>query len=258
MRTERELKFKNIRNIRDFRGLVTEDGKVLKSGRIIRSGHLGSASEKEIEKLKSEYELKKVIDLRTDLEKSEKPDPQTSGLQIISNPVFSASVLGITHENINDKEAVLKVLPEMADLYRTMVTNEDCVKSIRDIVQMIVNNRDGAILWHCTEGKDRCGVISAIILSILGIDRKTILDDYMLTNKIAMKKGTRYYWLVVLGYHSVTKAKRVKSMYVASLEYIESALNAIDELFGSMADYIKNQLGITDEMKQSFKEYMTE
>ena len=108
MRTERELKFKNIRNIRDFRGLVAEDGKVLKPGRIIRSGYLGSPSEKEIEKLKSEYELKKVIDLRTDLENSEKPDPQTSGLQIISKPVFSASVLGITHENINDKEAVLK------------------------------------------------------------------------------------------------------------------------------------------------------
>lgn len=257
MRTERELKFKNIRNIRDFGGLLTKDGKIIKSGKLIRSGHLGSATREEIERLKSEYDLRKVIDLRTELENAEKPDCETSGIQIYNNPVFSASVLGITHENMNDKEAILEMLPEFTDLYRTMATSEECVNSLKESVQLIVNNRDGAILWHCTEGKDRCGLLSAIILSVLDVDEKTVLDDYLLTNRTATKRGNKYYWLVVLGYHSVTKAKRVKSLYVAKLEYMESALCAIDEKYGSMADYIRNQLGVTDEMKQSFKEYMT-
>lgn len=257
MRDQRQLKFRKIKNIRDFGGLMTKDGKTIKPGKIIRSGHLGFATSEDIDKLKSDYDLRMVIDLRTELEKSEKPDPQISGVQIFNNPVFSASVLGITHENMNDKDAVLEKLPEFTDLYRTMATNEDCVKSLRTSVQQIVNNREGAILWHCTEGKDRCGLLSAIILSILDVDKKSIVDDYMLTNKVALKRGNKYFWLVLLFRQSIKKAKRVKSLYVAKLEYLESALKSINEVYGSMADYVKNQLGVTDEMKKSFKEYMT-
>ena len=42
----------------------------------------------------------------------------------------------------------------------------------------------GCVLWHCTEGKDRCGLLSAVLLLALGVERSTILEDYLLTNHV--------------------------------------------------------------------------
>ena len=113
-------------------------------------------------------------------------------------------------------------------------------------------------MWHCTEGKDRCGLLSAIILSVLDVDVETIFDDYLLTNKGAVRKGNKYYWLVVLAYHNLNTATRFKGMYIAKREYLESAFKAIEDNYGGMDSFIENQLGVTKEIKQSFKEYMTE
>lgn len=42
----------------------------------------------------------------------------------------------------------------------------------------------GSVLWHCTEGKDRCGLLSAVLLLTLGVKRSTIMEDYLLTNRV--------------------------------------------------------------------------
>ena len=257
MREHRVYKFKNVRNVRDFGGLKTRDGKTIRSGRIVRGGHLGEAADKDVDFLVGKLNLKKVIDLRTGLETEEKPDRTGKEVEIVEMPVISASTIGITHENMNDKKAVLEAMPDMDKLYAVMVTNDDCVAALKNILHTIVENRDGTVMWHCTEGKDRCGLVSALVLAVLDVDEDTIIEDYLYTNKTAMKRGNKYFWLVVLAYRNIKAAKRVKRMYIAKRAYIDAAFDAIKHKYGSVDDFVKNQLGITDEMKQSFKDYMT-
>jgi protein-tyrosine phosphatase len=53
----------------------------------------------------------------------------------------------------------------------------------------VIQNQDNVpILFHCSAGKDRTGIASALLLSALGVDRKDIFDDYMLTNKALIGK----------------------------------------------------------------------
>ena len=50
-----------------------------------------------------------------------------------------------------------------------------------DIVREILDTPDGAVLWHCSQGKDRTGIGAALILGALGADRQTIIDDFALS-----------------------------------------------------------------------------
>lgn len=51
------------------------------------------------------------------------------------------------------------------------------------IFDILLANQDGSVLWHCTAGKDRAGFGTALVLSALGVDKNTVIDDYMLSNK---------------------------------------------------------------------------
>ena len=64
-----------VENTRDLGGFETTDGRKIKKHRLIRSGELAKLTKGDIEKLKNEYNLKIVIDLRTDMEIEHKPDP---------------------------------------------------------------------------------------------------------------------------------------------------------------------------------------
>ena len=66
----------------------------------------------------------------------------------------------------------------------------------------------GGVLWHCTEGKDRCGLLSAVLLSALGIEYGTIMEDYMLTNEINKVKVEKYYQMILLAGKTETETKR--------------------------------------------------
>ncbi len=257
MKENRVFKYKSVRNIRDFRGIVTKDGKTIRSNKIIRSAHLGLLTEEDLEDLKTNHELKKVIDLRTNIEINEKQDKIGDDVVLISDPVFKASTLGITHEMANDRKQVLEMMPHLSTLYIKMVTDDDSVEALKIAVQAIVNNREGSILWHCTEGKDRCGVVSALILSILGVDEHKIYEDYMYTNKTAMRRGNKYYGLVLFAYRSIKKARKVRGLYIARTEYLRSAFDTINEKYGGIDNFVRDKLGITDEMKKSFIDYMT-
>lgn len=113
---------------------------------------------------------------------------------------------------------------------------------------------NGSVLWHCTEGKDRCGILSALLLSILDVDNESIMQDYLMTNKVAIAKSRRYYYMILLTKRDKRMAKSVREAYRAERAYLQSAFDAIDERYGSMDAFLKDRLGITDDMKDRLKQ----
>lgn len=150
-------------------------------------------------------------------------------------------------------------LPDMKDLYREMAGSAYTTGQLKKVFEEIFRKfDDGAVLWHCTEGKDRCGIVSALFLYLLDFDWNEILKDYLLTNKSARFRAMKYFGLTWLTTGDRALAGAIRSAYMADESYLKEYWTAIEEKYGSMDDFLRDQLEITDEMKQRLKDYCLE
>ena len=222
--------------MRDLGGIRTMDGRQIRKGMLIRSANLFQAEEQDLE---GDY---MIVDLRTPGEQKEAPD-QTWGRQYFSLPVFDDITAGISHENGAEKLG----LPDMAYLYGRLM--RECTESIAGILTAIMRHdfKKGAILWHCSEGKDRCGMISALILEALGVERKLILEDYLKTNLVNMPKAISIHGQL-LAIRGKEYADSVYQAYIADERYLRAAWEAMG------SDYIHEKLHIDDNILKAFRE----
>ncbi len=201
------------------------------------------------------YNLRTIIDLRTNVEKTDAPDVEMKGVRNIHIPLFAEEVMGITHENNTDKRKMLDDLPDMTELYKVLVLDKNCTKQFRKVFEIITNAKDGeAVSWHCTEGKDRCGLVSALLLFILDVPKEKVVEDYLLTNEAAIKRASKYRFLVKHFTKKPEKADEVFGLFLAKEEYLNAALDSIEEKYGSIDSFLKNEIGITDEIKERMKQ----
>ncbi len=250
----RKIKLSGANNARDFGETVNKEGKKIKSGCFLRSERLSNISDTDASILFGRYNLRTVIDLRTNVERADDPDKEIWGVKNIHVPLFNEEVLGITHENNIDKRKMLDNLPDLKELYKVLVLDENCVPALKKVFEIITSAKDGeAVLWHCTEGKDRCGLVSALFLFMLDVDKEVIIEDYLLTNEAAEKRARKYRFLVKYLLRQPEKADIVYDLYRAKAEYIDNALDAVEETYGSIDSFLRDRLGITDEIKEKMK-----
>ncbi|MGN0521867.1 MAG: tyrosine-protein phosphatase [Eubacterium sp.] len=253
------IKLKGAKNIRDFGGIVNVEGRRIKPCCFLRGNALNDLSGKDAKKLVDEYRLSTVIDLRTDVEIKEKPDREISGVNYIHIPIINESTIGISHEEEIDKKEVLNNLPDLCSLYRDIVSDEYCVEQLKKVFEVITaNDGSSSILWHCTEGKDRCGTTSALFLSLLDVDTEAIYKDYLMTNSASSKNAKKYYYLVLLMTKSREKAEEIKKIFSAEREYLDSAFSAINDMYSGVDSFLQSKLGITQEVKAQMKEKFLE
>ena len=251
----RVITLTGIRNARDLGGLCGADGRRIRTGCLLRSAHLGEAADSDEALLKQTWRLRTVIDLRTGREVQKQPDRQMSGVEQLHMPVFDEQRIGISHEQ---KQETLPGLPQLDLLYRDMMMDETCRKSFGAILRMIMTHdyEQGSVLWHCTEGKDRCGMVSALVLLALGADEETVREDYLLTNETNGPKAEGYYRKMLADGHDPAQAEAVSNLFLAREDYLDAALsviNACDPL-----TYLEEDLGIPREIIMNFREKMLE
>jgi protein-tyrosine phosphatase len=163
----RIIPLEGIYNMRDLGGLPTRDGHRIRSGKIFRSDSLHHLPEHSQTQLLNQG-IRTVIDLRRPEELLHAPH------------VFS------TQPHIRYHHVALRLVPfpqdqksfTLSDLYQGILAyNHDL---IREVLQQILQEPE-AVVFHCRAGKDRTGLIAAIILDWLGVDHETIIEDYALT-----------------------------------------------------------------------------
>jgi len=178
------LGLEGVHNARELGGYRTVDGRTVRHGVLIRTAQLSDATEADWKKLLEDYQLSLAIDLRTSVESNRHPDPKIPGVDVVA-----LSPLGVNLPLIFSRlEKNEDMTPEELDDYRMRVVYEQLgsSKHARRVYQKIIRlllEADGkTVLWHCTEGKDRTGIVAVLILSLLGVDRETCIQDYLLTN----------------------------------------------------------------------------
>ena len=250
-----DIEAEGIRNIRDPGGIVNKEGKTIRPKCFIRSAELSTMTDLDERLLAGEFRLSTVIDLRTDREITERPDIIPAGVEYHHLPLYEESALGITWEKGLRMRRMLAKLPDLGELYKHMLTDERSLEHFRAVFRLIIEHEPGsALLWHCTEGKDRCGITAALVLTLLDVDREIIFDDYLKSNITARKKAKKFFFLVLAFAGGFKKAKQVEKLFLAEREYLQAAFDAIDEVHGGADSFFRNKLQISDEERKQFKE----
>lgn len=248
----RILSFENIQNARDLGGLRTADRCVIRPGLLIRSANLAEASPADVAALADQHHLARILDLRTGAEKQEKPDAAVPGAVYCPLPIFDESVLGISHEKQSRSTASV---PRLEDLYRWIVSDGQCRENLGKAARTIMEHdfSKGAVLWHCTEGKDRCGLLTVVLLSALGVDRTQITADYLLTNRVNSPKAEQYYQGMLAAGKSEQEAAAIRDVFLAKESYLDAAFDAIDRQYKDMAAFLKVGLEIPEGTAARFR-----
>lgn len=246
---------KNPANFRDLGGLANRQGQAIKPHRLLRSGELTDLSAKESDILSSQYNVKSVVDFRSTEEAVEAPDVPIRGakyhnIDILKNAGEYISSFANFHE-IEDRR---EVIPFMNEVYTLMIRDADATAGFRQFLQIVLDQEDGAVLYHCFAGKDRTGIATAILLAILDVDRQTILADYMRTNE--MRRAINETLLQKDRERGYTEEKLeiLESFLLVEPVYLETAFAVAQDLYGSFNDYISRALGVTDAGRQALRQ----
>ena len=246
-------------NARDLGRLRTTEGAMIKPKMLIRSNRLSRITDQDIQVLSEEYHLKKILDLRTPMEVEQEADLKVKEATYKNIPFFMESMVGVSREQETKKQMLhMEEFPDMKDIYIMMVQNDFCKTQISDAVKEVINTQDGAVLWHCTEGKDRCGLLSAIILFLLDVSEEDVMEDYLKTNKAAIMRVEKLRKKLHLAGLHREKIEKLEGYFVAKEEFLNAALKTMTKDYGSVNQFIKNGLHISMEQKQAFKEKVLE
>lgn len=244
---------KNVANVRELGGIITQDQRVIKTGHFYRSGHLGKLKKKDFKTLKA-YDITQVIDLRTDREIKKHPDRLPATVQYYniqafedSEDMFSKAKKEVLKGRVTVEESN-KAVEEFYGIYVL-----DNPEKIRDIVVRMLDY-DQATLFHCSAGKDRTGMIGAIMLSILKVDRQTIMEEYLLSNNGRVEDVSSRMKLAKFGKFLFPKIdyEVIENFSWIKPNYLDAMFAAIETKYGSMDHYIKEGLKISDEQRQAY------
>jgi protein-tyrosine phosphatase len=166
-------------NVRDVGGLPTVDGRLTRSGVLLRSDNLQDLTPADIALLDG-LGLGTVIDLRT------APEVEIIGPGPLRSTAVRHVHLDLIPLGLDGREAadvVARALPEdgagehaMDHFYLDYV--KDAPAEVATALRTIASPTGGAVLVHCAAGKDRTGVIIALALSLVGVTRQAVVDDY--------------------------------------------------------------------------------
>ena len=208
-------------NVRDLGGLKGAHGPV-PPNRFIRTADLSKASDKDRQTLK-DHGVSLDVDLRTPDEVTKKPDTLQSDSRF---EYVNISLLGPGPIDFTK-------ITTLGDLY--VQTLSDNQAEFKKVFKAMAAQQDGAVLYHCSAGKDRTGMVTAILLALAGVDRKEIIHNYAISG-------------VYLGPVSEeTKRTRPEVARIMGTppEAMAKFLDVLDAQYGGASGYLK-RIGITD------------
>lgn len=229
------IDFGHLPNTRDLGGLVGVDGRRVRDHVLLRSGALGLGSDADLNRLRDEYHLSAIVDLRNDEELIETPDPIDAFPQVnyVHADVLARTAEGITQEKatrerVNRERAEFEkkmrddTVDSMEVMYRYLLLSESGLLGYQKLFQAILACDAGSALWHCSVGRDRCGLASMLVETALGVSQEDIETDYLATNIFATNEQSFSYPAVIRALRAACAGATEE--YGSVLAYIEQAL----------------------------------
>lgn len=264
------LPVSGIVNARNLGGYTVQDGRTVREDAFIRAAHLADATDSDISYL-ADIPVTRIIDFRKDDELPGKADRPVPGAEYIRLPIDAS---GNAMAQATDKEKKKftgrkkfdikkfivfaafndKAMRVAEEMYPTLLFNPECQQQYRTFFRELLDEEDGAVLYHCTQGKDRTGIASALILAALGADRATIVEDFDTTNKVYEQDVEKYSRRVKFWGGKEENIAVVKSLLGANTENFVKALDRVDSEYGSLEAYLEQVLGVSEADRKALQD----
>ncbi len=228
--TRRHVPFEHWFNVRDLGGYATGDSTVGWK-RFYRAGTPSRLNEADVERARS-LGVTTIIDLRRDDEAAR-------------DEVRAAEVLGVAHHRlpiISEAESMDALVAAGISSERYLSFLETGSEAFRQIFTVLGEPSTYPVIVHCTSGKDRTGVVSAMTLELLGVPRTTIEADYAMTN-IERDRAVAY-WQVRGGWFTTATPALVDYALGVPPEAISGFLDGLEARYGGTEAYLR-ALGVS-------------
>lgn len=255
-----------VANARDLGGYVMQDGRTVRKGLLLRSGNLMRATPEDKRRLQEEFHLRRIFDFRTYGEVYRAPDcviPGSSNtlLPTIDPEIEKRSGEAMPAEVFLNLEAFLLTSacdPRMQRLARNMYPDfaysEYTQLQYAAFLNGVLGTKEGAVLWHCSQGKDRTGLGAAFLLSCLGASREVIIADFDRSNDFYRDTVARLSAQAHAQGWGAEEDDVIQAFIGVHTGNFIRTLDSIDRDFGSLHDYIVNQLLFSDAEQAQLRE----
>jgi len=263
---QRHVPFEKAVNFRDLGGYATADGGVVKWNRLFRCGHMVHMTDADHARLAA-MDAVAICDFRSEGERERNPAqlPEHIVTRIHKLDIdpragspFADFVKSLASGAITEAE----FLEVQRQTYREFVT--DFAPQYAKMFGLLLSGEGRSLVIHCTAGKDRTGIGSALMLSALGVPEDTIRSDYMLSNDCGHLHNFIQYLVDqgVAGTDASTpndvKHARLKKLFGVGMDRLDVALDAMRATAGSVDDYLHDALDVTDEKRAKLRQWFVE
>lgn len=234
--------------------------KTIKDNLLLRTAKLSEMTVADSTLLSDNYKVQCIYDFRGQEESISEPDVIPGNSRYISLAISFPGGSSQGSMGSGSREDMIKLLLENAEhpAIQNMCTNmydiiffeessqEVYRKFFADLIAL--NPEDGALLWHCTQGKDRAGCASAMLLAALGAERDLIMADYVLSKDYYDPMASR------IPVQTETQRNVINTLISANPAVFEATLDKIDQKYGSLRNYLTECIGVTPQMMETLRD----
>ena len=244
-----DLEWDGCVNVRDLGGLRTESGQTTALGRVVRSDNVRRLSDAGWHAL-ANHGVGRIVDLRWPEELAE-DQPRDVDVEVVHVSVLGAGLLEETSEYVKELDAHLDSVDDVADHYAWSYV--DFLERYRDrfgrAFAAIADAPDGAVVVHCAGGKDRTGLVAAILLRLVGVSIDDVAADYARSQ--ANLAPTLERWADDAD-DDVTRTRRLKLSQTPA-DGMRRALEELEHRYGDVASYLR-AAGLTEAQVDRLRE----
>lgn len=244
---DRNIAFEGTRNFRDLGGIAAGAG-VTRFGIIFRSDRLSNLTTADGDALRA-LGITTIIDMRSHDERDRAPNRLPSDLPV--RQITRAFLPRHTHqmfEAINSGDfGPTQAYAMMLRQYEALAL--DHTADYQRILDDLLAPEAIPAIFHCTSGKDRTGMIAAIILLALGASVEAVIDDYTLTQDRIDK---------VDFFNDTADPAAIDIVMAAKADYLEAAVAAMQRRYGSTERYLTEGIGLTPERRRRLTELLVD
>lgn len=248
----------SVPNLRDLGGYKTSDGKTIASGLIYRSNQLSGINADDMQKLAA-LKIKNAYDLRTAEERNKRPEELPPGVNYVvvdvlaDSPKAGPAQLETLMQDPKVANAELgggKVEESFKASYREFVTLPSANKGFGDLFKSLGENKNLPALFHCTTGKDRTGWAAAAFLTLMGVPKDKVYEDYLRSNDYILTAYKKH----IDGFVSAGGDPEIpKAILGVKKEYLDAAFNEMQTKYGSIEKYFSDGLRISAAQQKALK-----